>query len=1299
MNKPSTKKMLTVLISLAMVFSALAVISMAAEPAYAASSGTFSLNPTVFAVTSSTVVLANGGSFSAGATITFYANTVNTFPTGEISIGTVTLPAGQTTLSNTAVTLDTSTLTAGDTYYTAATDGSGYAAGPQITISSLVPTITLTLSTAPAGSTETVSGSGFDPGATISLYLNYPTGPSLGSPVTTATGTFTTTFTVPTNIPEATYTVVAQETSSSSPNYPITVDGSLGVEGAITVSSLSVSQASVQTETITGHGFEANAAIGANSISLSLVSGETNPAVTTDSTGSFTVTVTFDSASVTGGVTVGITTSPASTPTSFSDAFYVSAPNPAALGFTFAVPSPAYVGSSVLATVFNFPASQTVQVYLGPVLVGSITTNSIGFGQLASSVPAMPAATYTAYAEIPSSGIYASSYPYTIAISSYFDVIDPAGNVLLSSVGEYVPYTGNLTVQAYGLTPGTQYDITDSLAGDVFADSLYVAVPVGTVGTAGFYPAANGTLIVVYNAISSPSLPTGGFATGTSATITMTPTVSPEPRTMGYLAIGPLSFTSPSAFGIFTPGATETLEFTGAIPFGSAVFPGYTYYYNAYVGSDELTLTFGTHTQTELFATGTPSATFTGTFTEPTLMGLFNLSITYNTQPVSSAIAAQYVIVSSSGSSPSSGTLVYVPSEDTVVGYGYFAEPDLYYMTSTGVSSVGAEPLTDGAFSYSLTLPSEPAGTYSIFTEVTSGTTIYTVETTYTVTPSLTITSPSPASGPVGTSITASATGLEANAYYDVYFAGMYMKTVASDSSGAISSISVTVPTVPAGMYNLTLDPSGTTTAVASATFAVIANPYLTLSTMSQYAFPGQLVQFSADVGSFTSTIPSGATVTYSAEISLNGTLLEDVPAAYSSGYISGSFKMPNNLLGSYYEIGITGLASYTYTEPITTAESMSLIASAYTTTSSTGVVTLTVTFTDPSYGTLTTAAITAPGSYDLETSSVASTPYYAAVSSFTAPTSSAAGSITFSIDTILPLTTTYADYITSSPTSITVAETPSSGTATSSTETVSGTYVTYTNQEVQFSGVSSTPTVSDFFGLIQGNGALLTGISSSEIATITADVTNAVTTSMKVPLSELNASVVAINGVVAKIDTAFGNMTAALSSINATVASISSGQALVVTDLGTIETSLSSLNASLVSVSGNVATLSTTLGTVQASLSSINATVTSSASSISGLVGSVATIQTSLGTISGTITSISNGMATIQTDVGTINASASQIATSVGQVKTDTSAIPTLEIFLIVTIVLVLITLVVAFLAVNSSNKLAKKLEEQKKQ
>jgi len=33
------------------------------------------------------------------------------------------------------------------------------------------------------------------------------------------------------------------------------------------------------------------------------------------------------------------------------------------------------------------------------------------------------------------------------------------------------------------------------------------------------------------------------------------------------------------------------------------------------------------------------------------------------------------------------------------------------------------------------------------------------------------------------------------------------------------------------------------------------------------------------------------------------------------------------------------------------------------------------------------------------------------------------------------------------------------------------------------------------------------------------------------------------------------------------------------------------------------------------------------------------------------------------------------------------------------VTIVLVLITLVVAFLAVNSSNKLAKKLEEQKKQ
>ena len=91
MKKISTKKMLTVLISLAMVFSALAVISMAAQPAYAAS-GTITADPTVFTETggalASTIVVFNGGTFGAGASITFWLSTTNTFTmTGSYSGG------------------------------------------------------------------------------------------------------------------------------------------------------------------------------------------------------------------------------------------------------------------------------------------------------------------------------------------------------------------------------------------------------------------------------------------------------------------------------------------------------------------------------------------------------------------------------------------------------------------------------------------------------------------------------------------------------------------------------------------------------------------------------------------------------------------------------------------------------------------------------------------------------------------------------------------------------------------------------------------------------------------------------------------------------------------------------------------------------------------------------------------------------------------------------------------------------------------------------------------------------------
>lgn len=341
---------------------------------------------------------------------------------------------------------------------------------------------------------------------------------------------------------------------------------------------------------------------------------------------------------------------------------------------------------------------------------------------------------------------------------------------------------------------------------------------------------------------------------------------------------------------------------------------------------------------------------------------------------------------------------------------------------------------------------------------------------------------------------------------------------------------------------------------------------------------------------------------------------------------------------------------------------------------------------------------------------------------------------------------------------------------------TVTSAMVDYTYNNTSY-GMTLGEPVTLFTGgpttLISGNGAYIMGISSSQIATVVAAVSSTVTTSMQVPLSELNASIVAIKNASAVIKTAVGTMTASLSAINASVTGVSNGIATIETDvgtlqaslasinatissvngqmvmlntsIGTLQTSIANLNASLASINGGIATLQTGIGNIKIALSSLNASVTAVSNGIASLNtsvgkmqaslnainaqlvavnGSIATLQTSigtittslasinaevtsingntatiktdLGTISGTVTSISNGTATIQTKLGTLQASVNGIQTNVTSITSGTT---NTLIFEVIILILVLVTLVLAFMSMNNSNKLAKKLEEQKKQ
>jgi prefoldin subunit 5 len=727
--------------------------------------------------------------------------------------------------------------------------------------------------------------------------------------------------------------------------------------------------------------------------------------------------------------------------------------------------------------------------------------------------------------------------------------------MMTSNPSEYIPSNAVLTVAAYGLNPSSTYNLDDSLvaSGGVYSSgssNLETSISVGTASTSGIYPASNGTLIFSY----SPSYTTK--TTGSSATLTMTGSVSAyDGYSYGYKTIGTPSVSSPSSFGILSQGATGTnLVISGLIPFESPVYPGTSYYYSAFLGSASISVTYSSLTSTRIYASG---GSFSGTFTVPYQPGLLDINVTYYGSSYSSNLTTQYVVISTESTSYSSGTLQVIPLSTAgtyeVVGNGYYNKnPRLYYTTYSGPQLEGTETLTNGAFAVQISPgTSTPAGTYSVFTELSNGGLTYFVYSSYTVTSNLTLVTASSGStqiysGPIGTALYVKASGLVPQSYYKVYFGGD-LEITDTGTNLAAGTDTFDVPTSVPGTHTVTVVPVSSTTPVESAVFRVTSNPDLTLVTDSNYAFPGQVILFTA--ADFTApTLPTGATAaglaTTYATIELNSSDYQTVQATYSSsgkGFINGSFIMPNDNPGTYFELTITAFE----VQPI---------------------------------------------SYSIGTS---------------------------------PASTGYA--------TVTLA---------------------YTGSQ------------SDYLGLVSGNGALVTGISQSQIASLETDIN----TTLSVPVSQLDASVTSIQNSVAQITTSFGTMQASLNAINATVTSINAGVATLHTTLGQVTTSLSSLNSTVVALNGDTAKISTAVGIFSTTLNNINATVTLSN-------GNIATIKTDLGTFTGNVTSVSNGIATIQTSLGTITA------------NTRSTAFPTGMFFILEIVILVLAVIAVAFSAVAMMN------------
>ncbi len=484
---------------------------------------------------------------------------------------------------------------------------------------------------------------------------------------------------------------------------------------------------------------------------------------------------------------------------------------------------------------------------------------------------------------------------------------------------------------------------------------------------------------------------------------------------------------------------------------------------------------------------------------------------------------------------------------------------------------------------------------------------------------------------PFSTSPIYTLTGVELQIYTPTAQSGStpnYLSSVA-DVGSASSSITASMNGIYTTEYaNLTVDV--TTPSVGTLTFSLTSTASGATATSGPYTATYTLTAAPTKV----TTIAGSGTGYYYAD-SVSYTI--STTSAPSNGMALLSTAAETTSASSVS--GTTGTVSYT-------PGSGSLLNTGY----STDYAVLTFDFTTPAIGT-ETATVESTGSVPV---SPALSGYSVNVQSFTATFASSAYTIT--------MTVSFGGSGNIQVGSETVTSITSQAVTLSGTQPVtplpgSFTYLSPVSSFYQDEVPSST--LYNSYMLVSGNGALLTGITQSQMATLEAKISNDITTTMQVPLSELNASIASINDAVATIKTAFGTMQASLQAINASIASINGNLVTLKTDLGTVQTSLSNLNATVVGISHGVATLNTAVGQVQTSLSNLNASVVSISNGVATLKTSVGEVQTSLSNLNATVVS---GLSSETMMLESINSSVSNLSGQVtslsGMMTTDYSSV-----------------------------------------
>ncbi|MEM2759964.1 MAG: IPT/TIG domain-containing protein [Nitrososphaerales archaeon] len=695
----------------------------------------------------------------------------------------------------------------------------------QFTVTAPQVQITLTPNSGPPGTVVTVVGSNFGASKTITIkFDNNPITTIPSAVMTTSTGTFSSTITVPSNTPSGAHTVTATDNSSPARSASATFTVGTTTSG-LTISPTSGAPGTVVT--VSGNNFAANTSI--------TINFDNNPLTTVVSsgTGSFSRTITIPSNAIQGSHIISATDG-----TKTESAIFTV--TTAASGITLS-PSSGPIGTVVTVSGNNFAVNTSITIRFdnNPITTSPSSIVSSNTGSFSTTITIPNNAAVGSHIISATDGTKTESATFAVAATSI--TLSPTSGIAGSTVS--VSGTGftagaSITIKFGSITLVTTPSSVVASSSGTFTATIVIpstattgnqvitaSDTAGKTSTATFNVLVSGTIILSPTAGNrGTSVTVTGSNFNPSSTITISfdhtaLTTNPSTVTTSVTGTFTATITIPitASTGARTITATDSEGRSGAAIFTVAAAGVITLSPNNGISGTEVTVTgsnFTANTRVTIKFNTITVITFPSTImTSSTGSFIAKFDVPAGTSAGSHTVIATddlgkvgtgtFTIQGSGESvtlSPASGL---VGTTVTVTGTNFVANtPVTIKLDGNAIATNPASVTTTstGTFTATITIPSIAVGSHTV--SVTVGT--KTASATFTLTqsqgPSIVI---SPTTGTVGSAITVSGSGFLPNIGVTVKLDGNIVATATSSQLGTFNALFTVLNTIASGTHTV----------------------------------------------------------------------------------------------------------------------------------------------------------------------------------------------------------------------------------------------------------------------------------------------------------------------------------------------------------------------------------------------------------------------------------------------------------------------------------------------------------------